>query len=98
MSTIAECIKDVIRIANFPEDLSQTTTAFPESKKRIEQLFAESEAQHRGHAAVARRIRDQLCEVYFGQPMDAKDCIDRVISWLDEEHSARLPEACNILI
>jgi hypothetical protein len=86
MDMIAACVRDVVRIANFSEDLGQTANSFPETKKRIERLFSENKAQHHGHRAVAQRVRDQLDEAYGDQPMDAKECIDKVIGWLDEEH------------
>jgi hypothetical protein len=89
MDMIAECVRDVVRIANFSEDLGQTANGFPETKKRIEQLFSENKVQHRGHHAVAQRVRDQLDQAYDDQPMDAKECIDKVIDWLDEEHLER---------
>jgi hypothetical protein len=89
MDMIAECVRDVVRIANFSEDLGQTANGFPATKKRIERLFSENKAQHHGHRAVAQRVRDQLDEAYGDQPIDAKECIDRVIGWLDEEHLER---------
>jgi hypothetical protein len=89
MDMIAECVRDVVRIANFSEDIGQTANSFPETKKRIERLFSENKAQHHGHRAVAQRVRDQLDQAYGDQPMDAKECIDKVIGWLDEEHLER---------
>jgi len=89
MDMIAECVRDVVRIANFSEDLGQTAKGFPETKKRIERLFSENKTQHRGRRAVAQRVRDQLDQAYGDQPTDAKECIDKVIGWLDDEHLER---------
>ena len=33
MDMIAECVRDVVRIANFSEDIGQTANSFPETKK-----------------------------------------------------------------
>ena len=44
------CVKDVLHIAYKTEDFSQ-------AKARIEQLFVEAKAGHRGHRAVARRAQ-----------------------------------------
>jgi hypothetical protein len=53
MGRILQCVRDVLYIANKTEDFGQ-------AKKRIEQLFDVSKAQHRGHLAVAQRVRDQI--------------------------------------
>jgi hypothetical protein len=82
MSRIAECVKDVRRIANQSQDLE-------EAKNRIEQLFSESKAQHRGHRAVAQRVRDQLNETDDDTAIDAQAYIDKVLAWLDREHLTR---------
>ena len=57
MGGIQQCVKDVVSIANKTEDFGQ-------AKARIEQLFVVSKAQHRGHLAVAQRVRDQINRVY----------------------------------
>jgi hypothetical protein len=75
MGRIAECVKDVRRIANQSEDLE-------EAKNRIEQLFSQSRAQHRGHRAVAQRVRDQLNQAYNDTPIDAQAYIEKVLDWL----------------
>ena len=48
MGRIQRCVRDVLYIANKTEDSGQ-------ARNRIEQLFDVSEAQHRGHLAVAQR-------------------------------------------
>ena len=53
MDMIAQCVRDVVRIANFSEDIGQTANSFPETKKRIERLLSENKTQHHGHRAVA---------------------------------------------
>jgi len=89
MDMIAECVRDVVRIANFQKISVRPANSFPETKKRIERLLSENKTQHHGHRAVAQRVRDQLDQAYGDQPMDAKECIDKVIGWLDEEHLER---------
>jgi hypothetical protein len=61
MGRIQQCVKDVLRIANKTEDFSQ-------AKGRIEQLFVLAKASHRGHLAVAQRVRDQLSRAYDDAP------------------------------
>ena len=53
MARIQKCIKDVLFIARHSEDLGK-------AKKRIEQLFVEAKAEHRGHLAVASRFEISL--------------------------------------
>ena len=76
---IQQCVRDVLYIANKTEDFGQ-------AKKRIEQLFAASKAQHHGHLAVAQRVRDQIKRASEDIPSDARPCLDRVLDWLDREH------------
>ena len=54
----------MLLIANRFEDFSR-------AKKRVEQLFVESKASHRGHLAVAQRVRDQLNRARNELPIDA---------------------------
>ena len=49
MGRIQPCVKDVLHIAYKTEDFSQ-------AKARIEQLFVEAKAGHRGHRAVAQPL------------------------------------------
>ena len=79
MGRIQQCVRDVLAIANKTEDFGQ-------AKKRIEQLFVASKAQHRGHLAVAQRVRDQINRAYDDVLLDAQPCVDRVLEWLDREH------------
>ena len=79
MGRIQQCARDVLSIANKTEDFAQ-------AEKRIEQLFFVSKAQHRGHLAVAQRVRDQINRAYDDVPLDAQPCLDRVLEWLDSEH------------
>src|SRR5262249_19142873 len=76
---IQQCVKDVLNTANKTEDFGQ-------AKKRIEQLFVVSKAAHRGHLAVAQRIRDQINRAYDDVPMNAQPCLDRVLEWLDRKY------------
>ena len=86
MGGIQQCVKDVLRIAYETEDFSQ-------AKARIEQLFVVSKAQHRGHLAVAQRIRDQINWAYNDVPLDAQPCLDQVLEWLDRDHLRQRPQA-----
>ena len=61
-------MKDVVSIANKTEDFGQ-------AKARIEQLFVVSKAQHRGHLAVAQRVRDQINRAYDDVTLDAQPCL-----------------------
>ena len=79
-------MKDVVSIANKAEDFGQ-------AKARIEQLFVVSKGQHRGHLAVAQRVRDQISLAYHDVPLDAKPRLDRVIEWLDRDHLRRRAQA-----
>jgi hypothetical protein len=79
MGRIAQCVKDVLDIANKTEDLSQ-------AKRHIEHLLVASKANGRGHLAVAQRVRDQIIQAYEDVPADAQPCLDRVLEWLDREH------------
>jgi len=76
---IQQCVRDVLAIANKTEDLNQ-------AKERIEQLFVASKRQHRGHLAVAQRVRDQINQAYNDVLLDARPCVDRLLEWLDREH------------
>ena len=69
MGGIQQCVKDVVSIANKTEDFGQ-------AKARIEQLFVVSKAQHRGHLAVAQRIRDQINWAYNDVPLDGQCVFD----------------------
>jgi len=60
---IQQCVKDVLDIASKTEDFAQ-------AKKCIEQLFVVSKAQHRGHLAVAQRVRDQIDRGYDDAPVE----------------------------
>jgi hypothetical protein len=79
MGGIQQCVRDVLSIAN-------KTEGFGQAKERIEQLFVVSKAQHRGHLAVAQRVRDQIDRAYDHLPLDAQPCLDRVLEWLESEH------------
>jgi isoquinoline 1-oxidoreductase beta subunit len=57
-----------------------------QAKKRIEQLFVASKGQHRGHLAVAQRVRDQINQAYNEVQQNAQPRVDRVLEWLDREH------------
>ena len=84
MGRIQQCIRDVLYIANKTEDFGQ-------AKKRIEQLFVVSKAQHRGHLAVAQRVRDQINQAYADVPPNAQPCLDRVLEWVRSRTSAAAP-------
>jgi hypothetical protein len=79
MGRIQQCVRDVLDTADKTEDFSQ-------AKKRIEQLFVVSKAQHRGHLAVAQRVRDQIIQAYEGVSADAQPCLELVLEWLDREY------------
>ena len=83
MGGIQQCVKDVVSIAK----------DFGQAKARIEQLFVVSKAQHRGHLAVAQRIRDQINWAYNDVPLDAQPCLDQVLEWLDRDHLRQRPQA-----
>jgi len=76
---IQQCVKDVLDIASKTEDFAQ-------AKKCIEQLFVVSKAQHRGHLAVAQRVRDQIDRAYDDVLSNAQPCLGQVLEWLDHEH------------
>jgi hypothetical protein len=86
MGRIEQCVKDVLHIAYKTEE-------FDQAKARIEQLFVASKAQHRGHLAVAQRVRDQINRAYNDVPLDAQPCLDRVLEWLDREHLRQRQQA-----
>ena len=86
MGRIQQCVKDVLSIANKTEDFGQ-------AKARVEQLFVVSKAQHRGHLAVAQRVRDQINGAYNDVPLDAQPCLDQVPEWLDREHLPQRQQA-----
>jgi hypothetical protein len=86
MGKIQQCVRDVLCIANKTQDFAQ-------AKKRIEQLFAVSKAQHHGHLAVAQRVRDQINQASNDIPSDARPCLDRVLEWLDREHLQQRQQA-----
>jgi hypothetical protein len=75
MGRIQQCVGDVLLIANRFEDFSR-------AKKRVEQLFVEYKVSHRGHLAVAQRVRDQLNRARNELPIDAQPCLDQVLEWL----------------
>ena len=79
-------VRDVLYIATKSED-------FGEARKRIEQLFVASKAQHRGHLAVAQRVRDQINRAYDDVPPNAQPCLDRVLEWLDREYLRQRQQA-----
>ena len=79
MGRIQPCVRDVLYIANKTEDFGQ-------ARKRIEQLFDVAKARHRGHLAVAQRVRDQIDRAYDDVPPNAQPCLDRVLEWSDREH------------
>ncbi len=84
-------MKDVRRIVNRSQDVGQ-------AKQCIEQLSFQTNAAHRGHTAVAQRIRDQLNQAYDDTPLDAQICIDKVLDWLDREHLGKgVGTECNAL-
>ncbi len=96
MGRIQQCVKDVISIANERQCVKDVLVVAEHSKldqaeNRIEQLFAESKAQHRGHLAVAQRVRDQLDQAYNDATADAQLCLDQLFDWLDREHLGRRP-------
>jgi hypothetical protein len=86
MGKIQQCVRDVLCIANKTEDFGQ-------AKKRIEQLFAVSKAQHHGHLAVAQRVRDQIKRASDDVPSNAQPCLDWVLDWLDREHLPKSQQA-----
>jgi len=61
------------------------------AQKRIEQLFADSKAQHRGRLALVQRVRDQLDQAYNDASADAQLCLDQLFDWLDREHLEQRP-------
>lgn len=79
MGRIEQCVRDVLHIASKTEDFGQ-------AQERLEQLFAVSKVLHRGHLAIAQRVRDQINEAYEEVPADAQRYLDRVLAWLDREH------------
>jgi hypothetical protein len=79
MGKIQQCVLDVLRIAN-------KAANFGQAKLRIEQLFVLSEAQHRGHLAVAQRVRDQINQAHEDVTPNAQPFLDCVLEWLDREH------------
>jgi hypothetical protein len=76
---IQQCVRDVLCLA-------KKAASFDQAKLRIEQLFVLSEAQHRGHLAVAQRVRDQINRAYEDVTPNARPFLDRVLEWLDREH------------
>jgi hypothetical protein len=82
MGRITQCVKDVIAIAKRSQD-------FGRAQRCIEQLFAESKAAHRGHAAVAQRVKDQIEQAYSQVPVAAQQCLNQVLDWLDRDHMGR---------
>jgi hypothetical protein len=76
MGRIQQGVRDVLHIADKTEDFGQ-------AKERIERLFAVSETLHRGHLAIAQRVRDQINEAYEDVPTDTRRRLDRVLAWLD---------------
>ena len=66
MGRITQCVKDVIAIAKRSQDLASPTAH--------QQLFAEYKAAHRGHAAVAQRVKDQIEQAHSHVPVAAQQC------------------------
>jgi hypothetical protein len=79
MGRIQQCVRDVL-------DIAKKAANFGQAKLRIEQLFVLSEAQHRGHLAVAQRVRDQIDQAYEDVAPNAQPFLDRVLEWLEREH------------
>ena len=73
-------------MANKSEDFGQ-------ARKRIEQLFDVSKSQHRGHLAVAQRVRDQINRANDDAPSNAQPCLERVLEWSDREHLQQRQQA-----
>ena len=86
MGRIQQCVRDVLYMANKSEDFGQ-------ARKRIEQLFDVAKAQHRGHLAVAQRVRDQIDRAYDDVPPNAQPCLDQVVEWLDREYLRQRQQA-----
>jgi hypothetical protein len=82
MGRITHCVKDVIAIAKRSQD-------FGRAQRRIEQLFVEYKAAHRGHAAVAQRVKDQIEQAHSHVPVAAQQCLNQVLDWLDRDHMGR---------
>ena len=78
-STIEACVIDVVAIAQQSHD-------FDQAKKRVEQLFADSQRLITKHFAVAQRVRDQLVRLHNDASGNCKQCLDQVIEWLDHDH------------
>ncbi len=96
MGRIQQCVKDVLNIANGRQCVKDILVVadyskLEQAKKRIEQLFVESKAQHRGHLAVVQRVRDQLDQAYNDATADAQLRLDQLFDWLDREHLERRP-------
>jgi len=96
MSTIQQCVKDLLSIANERQGVKDVLVVADHSKlsqaqKRIEQLLGETKVQHRGHLALVQRVRDQLDRAYNDASADAQLCLDELFDWLDGEHLGRPP-------
>jgi 2-polyprenyl-6-methoxyphenol hydroxylase-like FAD-dependent oxidoreductase len=89
MGRITQCVKDVIAIAKRSQD-------FGRAQQRIEQLFAEYKAAHRGHAAVAQRVKDQIEQAHSHLPVAAQQCLNQVLDWLDRDHMGRPPNSLHV--
>lgn len=83
-SHIEACVVDVVGIAQQSQD-------FDQAKKRIEQLFADSQCLIAKHFATAQRIRDQLVGPTNSASGNCKQCLDQVMRWLDRDHLAGHP-------
>jgi hypothetical protein len=81
ISTIEACVIDVVAIAQQSQD-------FDQAKKRIEQLFADSQGLIAKHFAIAQRVRDQLVRPSNDASGNCKQCLDQVMQWLDRDHLA----------
>jgi hypothetical protein len=82
ISTIETCVIDVVTIAQQSQD-------FDQAKKRIEQLFADTQHLIGKHFAIAQRVRDQLVKPDNEASGNCKRFLDQVMEWLDRDHLAR---------
>jgi hypothetical protein len=83
MDKIKQCISDVVVIATRPEHCV-------EAKRRIEQLFAETDVRSRSHhLAIAQRVRDQLMQRCTVADDEATQCLGELIDWLDQKEFSR---------
>jgi hypothetical protein len=85
MGQIEACVGDVVAIAQQSQD-------FDLAKKRIEQLFADSQSLIAKHFATAQRVWDQLMYASKDANGNCKQCLDQVMEWLHHDHLARHQE------